>query len=411
MSFFPEDLAAARFRASDHYPYFNSALYSITPVNMPGLYKKMGSPIGIDKWWRLYYDMPKIQELGWSVEILANILIHEISHPLRNHAERCVIMGADHQIWNIATDCAINWHLRQEKCVLPDNVCYPELYGMPENLLEEEYYERLMENATKVKVSIKNPGVAGGNCGSGATGIKEDWEISGDDNREGQTPSISSSEAELIRRKVAQDMIEHSQSRGTLPAGWERWAQEILHPQVNWRKELPAQVRRGLMAITGKQDYTYARLSRRQLPGIILPAMQGPIPKVDLLIDTSGSMGDKELGQALGELQGMLRATGVRDVGVRVYSCDAALHTAQKVFSVNQAKLAGGGGTDMCEGIRAIAERTRKDRANILVIVSDGYTPWPPTQPTEWEYVITVLVADGNEPGWGKVIRVQPKQE
>ncbi|MBB5138316.1 hypothetical protein HNP84_008069 [Thermocatellispora tengchongensis] len=80
-------------------------------------------------------------------------------------------------------------------------------------------------------------------CGSGAHGEPRPWE-------EGGGEGMSPVEAEAMRRHTAQAMRAHVRGRGDLPAGWRRWAEEVLEPVVDWRTVLaggpwpPASVRR-----------------------------------------------------------------------------------------------------------------------------------------------------------------------
>ena len=81
---------------------------------------------------------------------------------------------------------------------------------------------------------------------------------------------------------------------------------------VDWRNVLHAAVRRGLGWANGHTDYTYTRISRRQAAAgpVILPALRRPVPRVGIVVDTSGSVDDGLLAQALGEIDGVLAALG-----------------------------------------------------------------------------------------------------
>jgi predicted metal-dependent peptidase len=64
---------------------------------------------------------------------------------------------------------------------------------------------------------------------------------------------------------------------------------------------------------------------------------------------------------------------------VRVLSCDAAAGVAVPLCRAESIPLIGGGGTDMRQGIeRVLAQRPRPD---VVVVLTDGETPWPDTQP------------------------------
>jgi predicted metal-dependent peptidase len=98
-----------------------------------------------------------------------------------------------------------------------------------------------------------------------------------------------------------------------------------------------------------------------------------------MVVDTSGSVDDRLLGQALGEVDGALRALGVAGTSIAVYACDAAVHTVSRVRRARDTRLAGGGGTDMRVGIRHAAEQ--RPRPDVLVVFTDGWTPWPAEPP------------------------------
>jgi hypothetical protein len=78
------------------------------------------------------------------------------------------------------------------------------------------------------------------------------------------------------------------------------------------------------------EDYTYGRPSRRSasLPGVVLPSLRRRPPRVCVVIDTSGSVSDAELGSALLEVAAISRAVGGRRDLVSVVPCDAAARVA-----------------------------------------------------------------------------------
>ena len=65
--------------------------------------------------------------------------------------------------------------------------------------------------------------------------------------------------------------------------------------------------------------------------------------------------------------------------GVTVLSCDAAVHTVARVRRARDVRLGGGGGTDMRVGLAAAAEL--RPRPDLVVVLTDGYTPWPERPP------------------------------
>ena len=74
-----------------------------------------------------------------------------------------------------------------------------------------------------------------------------------------------------------------------------------------------------------------------------MPSLRQPLPQVALVIDTSGSMSDTMLGQALGEVAGVLRSLGVARRNLRVIACDARAYRAQQVRDLGAIRLGGRG--------------------------------------------------------------------
>jgi len=91
----PLELQAARIRLAKERPYLASAAWALQPVPKPGL-----KSMAVDMYWRLYYDPDVLS--GWTAEVLAGALYHEICHLLRNHAER--LKHFNPRLSNIAAD-------------------------------------------------------------------------------------------------------------------------------------------------------------------------------------------------------------------------------------------------------------------------------------------------------------------
>jgi predicted metal-dependent peptidase len=386
--------------------------------------------LAVDKYWRLYYDEKALAQ--WGVEQLAGVLYHEINHLFRDHPRRCESMGAQPRPWNIAADCEINDDLVEElqsaSLKLPPEVCLPKNFGWPNGEFAEQYYHRIPqsqqggggqgdgEGEGEGDEQGQGKGQAGGGgggkfdphgpsrggCGSCATGRQEPWEQGPPS---GSQPGIGQAEGEVIKQQVAVSIQEHTKQRGTVPGFWSRWADARLKPQVNWKKTLAAQIRAAIADVAGATDYSYKKPSRRAsvTPGIVMPCLRHPVPEVAVVVDTSGSMSDNLLSQALAEVKGVIEGCGLR-TGVSVLAVDAAVHEVGRVFKAEQVKLGGGGGTDMQVGIDAAV--ALKPKPQIVIVLTDGYTPWAATPPKKTR-VIVGLLAEGNAPVWAKSIRIE----
>ncbi|MFE2147280.1 VWA-like domain-containing protein [Streptomyces sp. NPDC059456] len=383
-------LLAARYKAAESRPYFASALYALTVVPSDGV-----PTMGVDRYWRCYVSPAFVD--ATPVAELAGVWIHEVAHLLRDHHARAGRLPAPEQRdpvrVNIAQDCEINDDLLADGLALPEGRMEPRLFGLATGGTFEAYLPA-------IPATPHAP-----DCGSGAHGTAAPWELEGS----AGPARIGPVEAEALRRQTAQAMRAHQRTRGRLPAGWQRWAQELLEPTVDWRRALSGAVREAAAWAGGAVDYTYRRPSRRTpaLGGrVVLPSLRRPLPRVAIVVDTSGSMGEEELAAALGEVTGVLREVGVRGNRVAVLACDADVHTVSRVTSVEQVTLAGGGGTDMRVGIRAALAAA--ERPNIVVVLTDGYTPWPDETPS-CRLIAALIGADAPQPpAWVETVRVLP---
>ncbi|WP_175408305.1 VWA-like domain-containing protein [Streptomyces sp. TRM64462] len=380
-------LLAARYRAASDRPYLASALYALTIVPSHDV-----PTMGVDRHWRCYVSPAFVA--ATPVPELAAVWVHEAAHLLRDHHARAGRLPAaeqrDHYRVNVAQDCEINDDLLADGLPLPDGRMEPRLFGLPDGHLFEAYVARL-------PAGVRTP-----DCGSGAHGHAAPWELSGP----GGPARLGAAEAEALRRTTAEAMRAHQRARGRLPAGWQRWAEQVLEPTVDWRQALSGAVREAAAWAGGAVDYTYRRPSRRTpaLRGVVLPSLRRPLPRVAVVVDTSGSMGEDELAAAMAEITGVLREVGVRGNRVTVLACDADVHAVSRVTSADQVDLAGGGGTDMRVGIEAAL--ARPDRPNIVVVLTDGLTPWPDAEPSCRIVAALIGASAPAPPGWIETVRI-----
>lgn len=374
-------------RAAHQRSYFAPALFNLIPVETD----LIGS-MAVDSQWRLYYNAAWLA--AHTVEQNATLLIHEVSHLLRDHADRKTAAGIrDHRRWNTAGDCEINDDLHAEGLPLPGDPPLPGKYGLDAGNSAEIYYKQL-------PASPRTTGDEATDCGSGAHGERRFWELPDADGSDDGVPGVDRIKAELVQREVARRIDTQSRYSGDVSLGWRRWARATLAPKVDYMATIRHAVRRALRDSTlGRYDRTYRRPYRRQAcyGEFLMPSFYQPRPRPGFLIDTSSSMEDSHLARAIAELGGLTRQLGY-GAEVIVACCDAAVHTVRKAFSATQVELYGGGGTDMGVGIRAFIER-KTDPIDLLVIVTDCRTPWPKEVPPF--PVITIRVGDGTPPPWG----------
>jgi predicted metal-dependent peptidase len=380
---YSRELQAARVRAAHQRSYFAPALFNLIPVETT-----LVASMAVDAHWRLYYNAAWLG--AHSVEENASLLIHEVSHLVRDHESRRRTAGlTDARRWNTAGDCEINDDLHAEGLPLPGDPPTPTKYGLASGDSAEVYYRRLPAAPRSQ------------DCGSGAHGERREWELPVDDGSETGMPGVDRLKAELVRREVARQIDQTSLYATDVSQAWRRWARATLTPRVDYMATIRHAVRRGLRNSTlGRYDRTYRRPHRRHAAygDFIMASFYQPRPRPGFLIDTSSSMDDSQLSRAVAELGGLTRQLGY-GADIVVACCDAAVHGVRKAFSTSQVELYGGGGTDLRTGIDAFVRRTH-DPIDLLVIVTDCRTPWPEKAPPF--PVITIRVGDGTPPPWGR---------
>jgi predicted metal-dependent peptidase len=235
--------------------------------------------------------------------------------------------------------------------------------------------------------------------GSGVHGQARPWELHADDP---STNALSDFDRQALQEEVARRIVEHQKERGTAPAGWLRWAEAILKPKVNWREQLK-RILRGVISegLGHRLDYSYRRPHRRSAVyhPIYLPALQGEYkPRIACVVDTSGSISDRELMQSLAEVRAVLEALRIP---VTIIPCDAVPYEAIRVFhgsdwlKVRQG-LRGGGGTDMVAGLNAALALKPKPEA--VIVLTDGHTPFPSTRPKDTAVIWAIWQYGDGEP-------------
>ncbi|MFF8607079.1 VWA-like domain-containing protein [Streptomyces sp. NPDC015346] len=360
-------LFAARLQAARARPYLATALFALATVE-----SRRVPTMAVDRHWRCYVSPAFVDRTP--VEELAGVWVHEVSHLLRDHhgrsdrvaRERGLTGPGERLRMNIAADCEINDDVFGDGLVRPEGAVTPESLGLPEGELMEDYLRQF-------RLGPRTQGVVWLDCGSGADGLEREWEL-GPDGAHG----LSEQERDAVRFRVAQGIKGRP---GHAPRGWRRWAEEAFHPPQAWRELLGAAIRSAASGAGAGDDYTYGRPSRRSagVPGAVLPSLRRTPPRVSVVIDTSGSVSDTELGSALLEVAAISRAVGGRRDLVTVLPCDAAAHVVHPLCRAEGIPLVGGGGTDLRKGFaKALRARPRPD---VIVVLTDGQTRWPATRP------------------------------
>jgi predicted metal-dependent peptidase len=270
------------------------------------------------------------------------LIRHEVEHLLRDHDGRRG--DRDAAAWIQACDEEINDDLELTR--LPRGALIPSVTG----LTAEEYYS---EHESEHEACT---------CGGGSgAGNKLPDELPDDE--------MSSQEiSESLRDSVAAAIREASKA-GNVPESLVVWAD--ARAQRNTLRVDPLIVARRVcqQLARGTDDYSYARHNKRQQGALILPGNVRSLPRVAVVLDTSGSM-----SQHGDWIASVLQIIGRSVAGAVLIDCDCAVHCVRRLRSWRDARKAvGGGGTDMRTGMLAAERLGYKS----ILVLTDGETPWP----------------------------------
>ncbi len=333
---------------------------------------------------------------------------HEISHFVFEHMSRCE--DRDPLMFNVAADYAINlllhYQFESDRDYFIEGGCLDEKY---KDLCAEQIYEILKkESGDKPKEKIIVDIIFGDGEGDG--------EGEGDGDGDGGTKTVRERRVPLpksegkTKEMEASDMADHirrafteayavAKSQGKLPADFERAIVKILKPKVDWLRALRNKLRYGVSRLE-KRDITWSIPNKRFLGrDYILPSNIGPeSPKICYAVDTSGSMSQKDLEQAMGELQDIRKRFNAK---VYVLDCDAGVHSSRWLNPHEPLPvLSGGGGTDFRPVFEHIEENRLKP--DYVVFFTDGYGSFGDDPGMNVLWVMTTDV----EPPFGETVRV-----
>jgi predicted metal-dependent peptidase len=319
------------------------------------------------------------------------ICAHEIMHCVWNH---CGLMHGfqrrgkisypdgselpyNQETMNVATDLVINGLLIESK-----------IGAYNKDWLHDKQYAVSTDSAIDAykKVFQQQQGKGKGK-GQGPSGSGFDQHLA-PGTSQGKDPSTATAERNDLKWQTeVAAAAAAAKAQGKLPAGLERWFGEILNPQVDWRDKIAALFARKV----GSGSYNWQKPDRRLIVrDIYYPGRSSfGCGTVVIGVDTSGSIGPKELDMFFAEMAGILE--DCRPQKLVVMWCDAHVHRVDEAeepsdLNVIRAKGApGGGGTSFVPVFEEIGKLGLEP--DCLVYLTDLYGTFPqkaPSYPLIW---------------------------
>lgn len=237
-------------------------------------------------------------------------------------------------------------------------------------------------------------------CGQKEDGTYSYGGVSGqavDDHSVWNQTDVSQDEA----RQVVKDMVDQATAKcqGNVPGHLAEAIKELAKPVVKWRELL----RQYLGKHVGNQRKTYSRRNRRHdqfgMPGISHHAAA----TVNVVVDTSGSIGTKELEQFFGEIEAISSKAKVN-----VLQWDHAFQgwAVYRRGDWRKFKVHGRGGTDMAQPVQWLIDN--KLVADVQVMLTDGVCNYLPGHLVQFPFITVITTPEGttNDPPYGHTVRM-----
>ena len=316
------------------------------------------------------------------------VVLHEALHKVYQHMHLWKKLWKENpMLANMAADYVVNYAIyeadeQSDIAKRPDSALFDLAY---KNMTTKQIFDMLKRSSDFVKQQAGHD--------------THDWE---------GAEQLSDEEVNETAKQIDQALRQGEIIRGKMNGNKNRSINELLEPKVNWREQLREFVN---ATCRNKDKTTWKRPHKRFLgQDIYMPSMIGEsIGKVVVGIDTSSSIGDKELSEFLTEVVAICDDVAPSSIELLYWDTEVAGHETYNQGDykalVQSTKPAGGGGTHVGCVNQYIKDKRIEPEA--VIILTDGYVEddwggsWGCT-PTLW-----AVTSRNNTSPHGKTIHIQ----
>jgi len=315
-----------------------------------------------------YYGREYMAKLASSKR--KGVILHENLHKAFRHTTVWKHLFKENPTMaNMACDYVINLMIMDGDnsfVSLPDGALLDHKY---KGLDAGTVYRMIKEEAKGGTVHVKRVGDQEGKdvpVVEVSNGLDEhDWE---------SAEGMSNEEKEALAKDIDQALRQGAILAGKMSANIPREISEVLQAKVDWREALREFI---TSFCADKDESTWRRPSRRWIgQDVYMPSMIGEsVGRIVIGIDMSGSIGEEEIGQFLGEVQNICER--VKPEGIDLLYWDTRVCQHEKYEQdqldnlLSSTKPRGGGGTDPQCIVDYMGKK--KIKAECAVILTDGY--------------------------------------
>ena len=282
------------------------------------------------------------------------VVLHEALHKVYQHMHLWKKLWKENpQLANMSADYVVNYAIYEADefsnvAKRPESALFDLAY---KNMTTKQIFDMLKRSSDFVKEQSGHD--------------THDWE---------GAEQLSDEEVKATAKQIDQALRQGEIIRGKMNGNKNRSIGEILEPKVDWREQLREFVN---ATCRNKDKSTWKRPHKRFLgQDIYMPSMIGEsIGKVVVGIDTSGSIGDKELNEFLTEVVAICDDVSPSSIELLYWDTEVAGHETYNQGDykalVQSTKPAGGGGTRVGCVNEYIKEKRIEPEA--VIILTDGY--------------------------------------
>lgn len=288
--------------------------------------------------------------LGLSKEDRLFVLMHEVLHIALMHPLRAI--GKKQKLWMVACDHVVNLIL--------------ESYGMQfsnQHLADKRFKGMTAEKVYRLLYEEDN---------EDEPDMDDQEAPSSEEQQQQMEQEVQDT---LVKASVQTEM--NGQSKDGIPGELQKMFDELNNPVIPWTILLQR-----FLQETAKNEYVFTRPNRRYFPQFYLPSLQGEgLSRIDFVVDTSGSIGNKEFTAFLTEVDQVLKQYKPEKIGFSQFDHQyRGTEIIDKFTDITSVKMKGGGGTDISSTMKYLAEEVKDTKA--IVVFTDGYLETNVIQPS-----------------------------
>ena len=328
------------------------------------------------------------------------LVFHEVYHKLYRHLTTWQHLYKENpKLANISCDHVINIKIQDEYgkdgwVKMPEGGCFDEKYRGWDTA---QVFNDLRDNEPE------DEDEGGGGTGRGKPQGFDDHDWDG-------ASEMDAEEIRELAREIDEAVRQGALTAGKLGSGGDRNLEELMQPQVDWREML----RDFVQTTCAGSDYsTWKRPNRRYIgAGIYMPSgISEKVEELVVAIDTSGSIGGKELSAFLTEVKSVCDTVHPDKVRLLYWDTkvcrDEAYETHELDGLVKSTKPAGGGGTSVECVPEYMQKHNIKPQACIVLTDGDLYGGWGTwTTPILW----CILDNKGKKPDVGMTVHINSRE-